>query len=61
MIKQVISYIIECNDCGETTSDALTKVVAIEIAEDEDWLIVSDDIHYCPDCKDDYLKTHTNG
>lgn len=61
MIKQVISYIIECNDCGETTSLALAKVVAIEIAEYRGWLIVSDDIHYCPDCKDDHLRTHTNG
>ena len=60
MIKQVISYIIECNDCGETTSDAITKEVAEEIAEDSGWLKVSDDIHYCADCKDEYLKTHTN-
>ena len=56
MIKEVESYYLLCDNCGETYVENycnycvwLEPSMAIECAEEEGW-IEHEDKHYCPEC-----------
>ena len=50
MVKESKVYTVVCDNCGTEREDfEWTESLALEFAEDEDWLI-EDNKHICPYC-----------